>query len=102
MAGGSGRTCDGFDRAQVGSQVGITQPGKKGLHRLETAPERKTENAAEAAHLSLGDAVILMRLQAGVKDTGNDWVFLQKAGDLKRAAILPIDAQVERFHSAEQ
>src|ERR1035441_9840322 len=102
VAGGGGRADDGFDRSEVGGEMGVAQAGKQFLDRRETALQNETEDATIPAHLAARDVMIFVRLQAGIKHGCDLRLRLQETGDLERALVLLANAEVQGLHSAQQ
>ena len=102
VAGGGGRAGDGFDRSEVGGEMGVAQAGKQFLDRRETALQNETEDATIPAHLAARDVMIFVRLQAGIKHGCDLRLRLQETGDLERALVLLANAEVQGLHSAQQ
>ena len=69
---------------------------------LVVALDQERDDAAEAAHLLLGDRVIGMRLEAGIPDLFDLGMLLQEARDRQAGAVVLLHAQAEGLQAAFQ
>jgi hypothetical protein len=71
------------------------------LDRLVPAYEGEAQHSTEAPHLSSGELVLRVRLQAGVEDSFYRRVPLQEASDLYCVLIVTRDAELESLQATK-
>src|SRR6266851_2031387 len=103
MTGGGGRAYDGFDGPQIRRPMSVAQLCQKRLYGWITAMQNEAHDAAEAArHLPLGNLVLGVRWEPGIKHAVDGGVLLQIGRDPHGAGVLPLHTNLQRLHAANQ
>ena len=71
-------------------------------HRLEPAPDAEGEHPAAPAELAQGERVVGVRLEHRVGHPGDLGVALEGAGHAECRLVLPLHANLERLHAADE
>src|SRR5208283_2582064 len=80
----------------------IVQTRQKRFHRIETTSKGETEHASKTAHLPASNFVVVVRLQARIKNLDHARMRFQESRDLQGALVLACDAKMKSLHSSQE
>src|SRR5215203_1271058 len=102
VASGCGRTNSGLDGPEVRRPVRELQAWQERPDRLVPAFEREAKHPTETPHLSLGELVLRVGLEARVEDSFYCRVPFQVARDLHGVLVVTRDAQLEGLQATDE
>src|SRR5829696_2300186 len=102
VASGCGRTNSGLDGPEVRRPVREMQAWQERPDRLVPAFEREAKHPTETPHLSLGELVLRVGLEARVEDSFYCRVPFQVARDLHGVLVVTRDAQLEGLQATDE